>query len=575
MNLKMEKFNFKTLKNLNYEKQKEYITKYFIPLSNGGHLMRDDDDIKNFDKTTLDQVYLNRVDDKIKKYYYKEFTGIKEPVFKVGKPFLSDDNDEINLCPPLPEYIEYSKHSKKARDGVEYFLNYIKEILADHNEDIYRHILKWLSVVAKGGKNDCALVLKSWLKGAGKSTLHDMLFDYTLNNKMCLETGSEPLKNKFNNILGGKSLVVFEELETFTKSEWSGVDSVLKRQITSKRITLQRKGEDAYETENLNNYMLLSNFDMNDDDRRYFVLPIQTHRIGDTVYWNKLRDTCFNKEVGSAFYAYLREIDTTNYKAQQYPTTKSKLNSISKRLDTVYKFLKEEYLLKNESVFEKVNDFYVIFKAYCSTNNKTCVCKTDFISKLSEIQINFYKTKGSNYFKIEHSLLKTIADKFKWVNELDEFDNEEMNDDIENPKFETDKIDKKDEIIDKQNKQIEELKKELLEIKQELEKRNEKRKAKKMKKIKKIEEINKPENKKVEEEEIKQPVYKFNTFKKVEEVKKAEEDEEVKKAAEVEEDIYLTDSDDDEIEETKPIKNKYKTYDNITDLKDDLDFFLN
>lgn len=478
----MEKFNFTTFKNLNYEKQKEYITKYFIPLTNGGHLMREMDDIKNYDKSTLDQVYLNRVDDKIKKFYYKEFTGIKEPVFKIGKPFLNDENDEINLCPTLPEYIEFSKHTKKARDGVEHFLNYIKEILADNDEKIYTHLLKWLSVVSKGGKNDSALILKSGLKGAGKSTLHTFLFDYVLNIKMCLETGSEPLKNKFNNILGGKSLVVFEELETFSKSEWSAVDCILKRQITSNRIMLQRKGEDAYDTENINNYMLLSNYDMNDDDRRYFVLPVQTHRIGDYQYWDKLRETCFNKEVGSAFYAYLREIDTTNYKAQQYPTTKNKLNSISKRLDTVYKFLKEEYLLKNESVFEKVNDFYIFYKSYCSTNNKTCVCKTDFISKLSEIQINFYKTKGSNYFKIENSLLKTIADKFKWLNELDEFDNKESNDDIDNPKFEADKINIKDEIIDKQNKQIDELQKELMELKEELERRNEKRKERKEKK---------------------------------------------------------------------------------------------
>lgn len=118
-----------------------------------------------------------------------------------------------------------------------------------------------------------------------------------------------------------------------------------------------------------------------------------------------------------------------------------------------------------------------------------------------------------------------------------------INDDIENPKFETDK----DEIIKNQALEIEKLKKQ-------------------------IETLLKQSNTK---EEIKQPVYKFNTFKKVEEVKKAEEDEEVKKAEEVEEDIYLTDSDDDEIEETKPIKNKYKTYDKITDLKDDLDFFLN
>ena len=48
----------------------------------------------------------------------------------------------------------------------------------------------------------------------------------------------------------------------------------------------------------------------------------------------------------------------------------------------------------------------------------------DFISKLSEININYYKTGGTHYFKVLLDDLKQIADKHKWIHELDEVEEE-------------------------------------------------------------------------------------------------------------------------------------------------------
>ena len=102
-------------------------------------------------------------------------------------------------------------------------------------------------------------------------------------------------------------MVSFEEIETFSASEWVAVGCILKRQITSDFITLQKKGVDSYEAENINNYILLSNHDIDDDGRRFFVADISTHRKGDFKYWDNLYKTCFNNEVGYALYCYLVE----------------------------------------------------------------------------------------------------------------------------------------------------------------------------------------------------------------------------------------------------------------------------
>ena len=175
-----------------------------------------------------------------------------------------------------------------------------------------------------------------------------MLMDYVFGNDLCLETRSGPIKSNFNSILEEKLLVIFEELETSTNSEWAAVDCRLKHQITSRRVTLEKKGQDPIEATNINNFILLSNHDVCDDERRYFVLDVSTHRKDDRKYWDNVYDNCFNKEVGSAFYSYLSEINTENFYPQDYPITKNKLKSISKRLDTVNLILMNEFILKNE-----------------------------------------------------------------------------------------------------------------------------------------------------------------------------------------------------------------------------------
>ena len=156
-------------------------------------------------------------------------------------------------------------------------------------------------------------------------------------------TGSEPLISKNNAILAGKLLVYFEELETFSTSQWMGISSRLKKMATSSKMVYENKYEKPYETKNINNYVILSNNDAVQDDngRRYFILDISGHRqvihgskteTENRNYWTNIY-SCFNDSVGHAFYNYLYEnINITNFHPQNFPTTKSKIDSYAKRL---------------------------------------------------------------------------------------------------------------------------------------------------------------------------------------------------------------------------------------------------
>ena len=68
------------------------------------------------------------------------------------------------------------------------------------------------------------------------------------------------------------------------------MSSVLKRQITSDRIVLEAKNKNLTETDNINNYMIISNNGTIKDDegRRYFIADIDAQRVGDISYFTDI-----------------------------------------------------------------------------------------------------------------------------------------------------------------------------------------------------------------------------------------------------------------------------------------------
>jgi molybdopterin converting factor small subunit len=276
----------------------------------------------------------------------------------------------------------------------------------------------------KGNKNDACIYLKG-SQGIGKSTISDFLKENVIGTNLFLETGSSPLKNKFNSILQGKLLVQFSELENFNSNEWASVSSVLKRFITSSTYMLEGKNENPIQINNINNYILDSNNDAikDSDGRRYFIADVSPKYQNNRQYFGKIRNECFNTEVGNAFYSLMLERNTNGFIPQNYPETENKKLALTKRLDSSYLFLKDEYILKKQEMKIKPKDLFDDYSNYCRNNKITRThAKNDFISKLSEIGINYKKTGGNHYYKYTYEELQAIADKQRWIHELDEYE---------------------------------------------------------------------------------------------------------------------------------------------------------
>jgi hypothetical protein len=426
----MDNFSLDTVKALSQNDALEYVKKYFIPLDNGNHAMRINGKFEVVETKVIKSTYFNRMSKEINEFYFYKYTGIKQITYQLNAPeFIGN---YLNLCPQMKAQAKhkFDEYDELAKNGVHTLLNFIKEVLADNNLESYNYLIKWFANMLQGNKNDSCLYLKGQ-QGIGKSTICEFLKDYVIGLDLMLETGSEPLKNKFNSILGGKLLVLFEELENFSVNEWTAVSSVLKRYITSSTYELEKKNMDSYQAANINNYIINSNNDAikDDDGRRYFILDVSHKYMKNTKYFGEMRKQCFNALVGEAFYAYMLEVDVKYFIPQQYPDTNAKLNSYAKRLDKVYEFIKVEFILNSQDVKLTAKEMYDMYAKFADSVNTKKLDRTSFSEKLKQVGIEYKKTNGNNWYKYTLEQLKEIADKHKWIHELDEYTTEVVQED--------------------------------------------------------------------------------------------------------------------------------------------------
>jgi len=418
----MDEFDLVRVSLLKFEEAKEYVSKYFVPLRDGLHAVYINGSYQLLDKGVVRSTYFDRMEKEIEMWYFKKFKILRTIEYKLNKPLFYED--KLNLCPPLKHQAKpFAEFNEETKKRVKIMLDYIFEVLSSGSKEIHEFLLKWLSNMLKGNKNNSCLYLKS-IQGVGKSTLFSFIRDFVIGKGLCLETGSEPIKSRFNYILGGKLLVVLEELENFSTNEWQVVSTRLKRYITSNTITLEKKGVDSYDSENLNNYVILSNNDAIKDDngRRYFILDVSTHREGDQVYWDNIYKKCFNDEVGSAFFSYILEINTDDFNPQLFPLTENKKDSYAKRLTSVELFLKEHYVLLKKAIENSYQGLYDEYSFYCHENSKKAIPKIELKRTIKELGLGEpFKSDKVNKYKISYELLLLKAKQHHWIHDLDDF----------------------------------------------------------------------------------------------------------------------------------------------------------
>lgn len=365
--------------------------------------------------------------------YFKKNSKIYQVVCKINNPrhYRIGNRYYLNECVGIlhKSFKPFDEYENEFKQSVEMMKNYYKEVYCSNDEEVFNSLMKYFSQLVKGVKTEVIIYNKS-AQGTGKSTGTSFMMDYVLGPNICLICNTEPLTTNYNKILLGKIWVIFEELPTFSTSQWAGVSSKLKTYTTEKMMMYRDPYEKSIQAENVFNCVINCNVESlkENNGRRVIIMPISNSKMNNHLFYSKLRKDCFNMKVGEAFYSYLMSIDTTNFYAQKdFPETEEKRVAIANLLCPTYLFLKSYVLRKEEIGRVKTKDFYETFKMFCENNKMKQSQKMEFFKKLDEIGLK-QKKIGNNFYEITLKQLDEIADKGKWICDYDDFETDEQTD---------------------------------------------------------------------------------------------------------------------------------------------------
>ena len=224
---------------------------------------------------------------------------------------------------------DFKELEEVKKDVIEPFLQHIKEVIANNNEEVYRYILVWIaSILQKPNfKAGTALVILG-NQGTGKNVFTNVICKLMARYANENVTSIESVVGKFNAVLENKKLLVLNELQSIDANKYLNSDA-LKSVITDAKININQKNEPERLTENVSNFIMVSNnnipIKIETTDRRYMVTKTSDKHRGDFEYFDRLCEG-FNQEFYENLFTFFMMLDTKNYNLRKIPTTESKQN---------------------------------------------------------------------------------------------------------------------------------------------------------------------------------------------------------------------------------------------------------
>eukprot|EP01041_Mallomonas_annulata_P003282 gene3282-6498_t len=265
-----------------------------------------------------------------------------------------------------------------------------------------------------------------------------------------LKTNSTEAILKFTKPFEGCSLINFDELPHC--DNFKGMQDGLKGLITEDLFICRDMFTSGYEQKNTFNIIITTNNDAvsltQTNNNRYVVMDIDESKIDDVEYFKKLKNAIRGKNVLEAFYNQMakryEKLDK-NWIGNTAPQTQSKKLKIIEGLPTLYKYLKEKYILKNIDLNTRTDSFLVNYKV--ETKDKTSNQKLGrMLTELGIKPIKNSKNLGYNYKKTAKDLYDIFKSK-NWIDECIDVINEDNNieiseDEIKAEELHVDKTDK-------------------------------------------------------------------------------------------------------------------------------------
>ena len=320
-------------------------------------------------------------------------------------------NKYLNMAKPMNQEIVTvaSKRSESDLNDLTLVYDHINDVLCSSDKNMNEYVLNFIACTFAGRKLRKALILQS-IERTGKGQIINGLLNSILGDRM-FKTNSVETIMKYNKNFEGCALINFDELPHC--DNYKGLQDILKGLITEPTFTCRDMYSSGYDQRNTFNIIITSNNDSiglsQNNNSRYVVLDISEHRIGDTSYFQKLTKALNNVNVKRAFYEDMMErFETLNdWSEDIIPESQSRTTKIIEALPSIYKFIKDEYILKSYDLNMRTNEFFEYYKD--KTKDRTTVNKLGrFLTKLEIKTVKMSNNAGYKYVKSAKELLETF-----------------------------------------------------------------------------------------------------------------------------------------------------------------------
>lgn len=272
-----------------------------------------------------------------------------------GVKFYSEKVEEISL------FRGYKIKPEKNEDLSAFFVQFVKDLTASENDDIYAELLNWAAFICQNPAGMTGTVpILTGKQGCGKSTLANVFFKLFAPYSEKLNTLAS-ISSQFTGNLEGKKFIQIEEIENVSEFS-SNIENKLKGYITDDTICIEKKGLERYTAENVANFIGTSNYAspvrISANNRRFWIVKCSGENIGKNDYWRKIHETFERPEFLPAVMWFLMHLDLSEYNPHKLPQTVGN-ELINETHEDRAAFLLWQHLEE----FEQIKGFYVLEKS--------------------------------------------------------------------------------------------------------------------------------------------------------------------------------------------------------------------
>jgi len=242
-------------------------------------------------------------------------------------------------------------YEAKPGDKHRKFLDHVRTVVCGGVLEYYEYLVRWMArgIQQPDTPGEVAVVLRGD-QGTGKSTVAREYGSLWGRHYLAV---SDPkhLVGSFNAHLRD-AVFVFAD-EAFYAGDKKH-ESILKTMITEELLTIEAKGRDVETTRNFIHLMMASNgswvIPAGPNERRFLVLDVKRHHMGDTAYWEALNGDMRSGGRENLLH-YLLTLDLAGFDVRRVPRTDAlrdqKLLSFSSEQEWWYQKLEAGQLLRS------------------------------------------------------------------------------------------------------------------------------------------------------------------------------------------------------------------------------------